>query len=116
MSKGFPDVTPDYWIVIEWLWEDDNITIGTLAKRTNKDNAALTRILNGMERNNLANRVASASDKRSFQIVLTDYAKSIFDELKNIEQTVLEKSTGGLNPIEVKELVRMLDHQFEKLS
>ncbi len=116
VSKGYPDVTPDYWIVLEWLMEEDNITIGTLAKRTSKDNAALTRILNGMERNNLVNRIASASDKRSFQIILTEYAKSIFENLKIIEQAVLEKSTAGLNPIEVKELIRMLEHQFKQLD
>ena len=101
-SQGFADVSPDYWIVLEWLWEEDNITIGQLAKRTSKDNAAITRIVDGMERNDLVNRVTSPTDKRSFQIVLTKYAKGIVDKLKAIELATLEKATEGLNPIEVK--------------
>jgi MarR family transcriptional regulator for hemolysin len=113
---GNQDVTPDYWIVLEWLWEEDNITIGQLAKKTSKDNAALSRIIDGMERNDLVNRIASATDKRSYQIVLTKYARSIIEKLKTIEESVLAKATNGLNPIEVKELIRMLEHLYNKLD
>ncbi len=115
-AQGFADVTPDYWIVMEWLWEEDNISIGQLAKRTSKDNAALSRIIDGMERNDLVNRVASPTDKRSYQIVLTKYAKSIIEKLKCIEESTLAKATSGLNPIEVKELIRMLEHLYNKLD
>ncbi|MDX9847802.1 MAG: MarR family transcriptional regulator [Tenuifilaceae bacterium] len=115
-SQGFADVTPDYWIVLEWLWEEDNITIGQLAKRTSKDNAALSRIIDGMERNDLVNRVASPTDKRSYQIVLTKYAKSIVEKLKAIEESTLQKASAGLYPIEVKELIRMLEHLYNKLD
>lgn len=115
-SHGFADVTPDYWIVLEWLWEEDNITIGQLAKRTSKDNAALSRIIDGMERNDLVNRIASPTDKRSYQIVLTKYAKSITEKLRAIEESTLQKASAGLNPIEVKELIRMLEHLYNKLD
>jgi DNA-binding MarR family transcriptional regulator len=115
-SNGYHDITPDYWIVLEWLMEEDNINIGQLAKRTNKDNASLSRILDGMERNDLVNRVSSPTDKRSYQIVLTKYAKGIVEKLKSIEESVLEKTTKGLNPIEVKELIRMLKHLYNKLD
>jgi len=116
VSNGYQDITPDYWIVLEWLIEEDNINIGQLAKRTNKDNASLSRILDGMERNDLVNRVASQTDKRSYQVVLTKYAKGIVGKLKSIEESVLQKSTKGLNPIEVKELVRMLKHLYDRLD
>lgn len=115
-NQGFSDITPDYFIVLEWLWEEDNITIGQLAKRTNKDNASLTRILDGMERNDLVNRIPSATDKRSSLIVLTRYSKELKEKLTSIEATVLEKACEGLNPIEVKELIRMLNHLFDKLG
>jgi DNA-binding MarR family transcriptional regulator len=69
-----------------------------------------------MERNDLVNRVTSATDKRSYQIVLTKYAKGIIEQLKAIEEATLQKATAGLNPIEVKELIRMLEHLYEKLD
>ncbi|HCY00489.1 MAG TPA: hypothetical protein DG754_10150 [Bacteroidales bacterium] len=115
-SNGYPDVTPDYWIVLEWLWEEENITLGQLAKRTNKDKASITRITGGMERNDLVVRTPSASDKRSFLISMSKYAKSIIDDLKQIEEDTLKHATKGLNPIEVKELVRMLEHLFINLD
>lgn len=113
---GNSDVTPDFFIVLEVLWDEDNLTIGQLAKRTNKDNAGLSRILDGMERNDLVNRIASPTDKRSYLIVLTSYAKSLKEKLSKIEEDTLSKSAKGLNPIEVKELVRMMNHLFENLD
>lgn len=114
-SQGFADVTPDYWIVLEWLAEEDNVSIGQLAKRTSKDNAALSRIIDGMERNDLATRVTSPSDKRSYQIVMTKYARSIIEKLQEIDKQTLKSCTEGLNPIEVKEIIRMLDHIYDRL-
>lgn len=115
-SIGHSDITPDYFIVLEWLWKEDNISIGQLAKRTCKDNASLTRIIDGMERNDLVNRVSSPSDRRAYLISLTKYAKSLKDKLTKIEASVLEKATKDLSPIEVKELIRMLNHVFERLD
>ncbi len=115
-SNGFANVTPDYWIVLEWLNDEDNITLGQLAKRASKDNASITRIVGGMERNDLVVRTPSASDKRSFQISMSKYAKSIYEKLKQIEEDTLKNATNGLSPIEVKELSRMLNHLYEKLS
>ena len=114
-SQGFADITPDYWIVLEWLAEEDNVSIGQLAKRTSKDNAALSRIIDGMERNDLAVRAASPSDKRSYQITMTKYARSIIGKLQEIERQALNECTEGLNPIEVKELIRMLDHIYDRM-
>ncbi|HDP54604.1 MAG TPA: MarR family transcriptional regulator [Bacteroidetes bacterium] len=115
-SNGYADVTPDYWIVLEWLSDEDNITLGQLAKRASKDNASITRIVGGMERNDLVVRTPSTSDKRSFQISMSKYAKSIYENLKQIEEYTLKNATNGLSPIEVKELTRMLNHLYEKLS
>lgn len=115
-SNGYPEVTPDYWIILEWLWEEDNVTLGQLAQRASKDKASITRIIGGMERNELVVRTPSASDKRSFLISMSKYAKSIIESLKQIEEDTLKRATKGLNPIEVKELVRMLEHLFSNLD
>lgn len=113
---GKADITPDYFIVLEALWQEDNLTIGQLAKRTHKDNAGLSRILDGMERNDLVNRIQSPTDKRAFHIVLTKYSKGLKDKLAEIESETFEKACKGLNPIEVKELVRMMNHLFDNMG
>lgn len=115
-GKGFGNITPDYFIVLEKLWEEDNISIGQLAQRTNKDNASISRIVDGMERNDLVRRIPHETDKRTYLICLTKYSISLKDQLVPIEAAVLEKATSGLNPIEVKELVRMLNHMFARLK
>lgn len=115
-SKGFSDVTPDYWIVLEQLNREENIAFGQLAQRTHKDSASITRIIGGMERNDLVVRTASASDRRSYLVSMSRYARSIFEQLQQIEQDVFAKATQGLNPIEVKELIRMMEHLFDRLE
>lgn len=115
-GKGFGNITPDYFIVLEKLWEEDNISIGQLAQRTNKDNASISRIVDGMERNDLVRRIPHETDKRAYLITLTKYSIGLKEQLVPIEAAVLEKATSGLNPIEVKELVRMLNHMFARLK
>ena len=107
-SQGLGHITPDYRIILEVLWKEDNIGIGALATRASKDNASLTRIIDGMERNDLVQRIKSSTDGRASLIVLTSYAISIKERVEEVEQIVFERATSGLNPIEVKELERIL--------
>jgi len=115
-KNGHADITPDYWIVLEALWKEDNISISMLAKRTCKDNAGLSRILDGMERNDLVNRIVCAGDKRSYSIVLTKYAQGLKEKLQAVEEETLQQASKGLNPIETMELRRMLNHMFSNLE
>ena len=115
-SHGHGNITSDYRIVLEALWHEDNISIGQLAARVCKDNASLTRIIDGMERVDLVQRIRSNSDRRSSLIVLTQHSKSIRESVEVVEREVFRMATKNFSPIEAKEMERMLDAVFMNLN
>lgn len=111
-SEGFGEITPDYFIVLHQLWIEDNISIGDLAQRTSKDNASISRIIEGMSKKNLVKRLKNVNDARFSRIILTKKGIELKAHLPTISEEFNAFATRGLNPIEVKELVRMLEHIF----
>lgn len=110
--KGYGDITPDYWIVLEELWIEDNLSIGLLANKTHKDPASISRIVDGMAKKGFVRKVKDASDSRFSNVVLTKKGADIQTKIQPIVDEFFTESTRGLNPIEVKELIRMLEHIF----
>ena len=110
------EINIDYWFILSVLYETDNISHGLLAERVCRDKASLSRTLDLMEKQGLLRRNTDPNDKRGSFIVLTK--KSI--ELRNtalIAATDFTKNKlTGLSPIEIKELVRMINRVFNNLQ
>ena len=116
LSKEFgDDITSDFWFVLSALFEEDNISHSLLAERVSRDKASLSRTLDIMEQKGLVKRLAVADDKRGSRIALTRKAHEIRDRVTNVSINFTQKELKGLSPIEVKELVRMLNHVFSNL-
>ncbi len=76
-KKNNIEITPEQWIVLYYLWEQDGLSLGELAKKTKKDNANITRIINRMENQGLLNKSIKDNDKRFFYLFLTEEAYRI---------------------------------------
>lgn len=111
-SEGFGEITPDYFILLYQLWNEDNISIGDLAHRTSKDGASISRIVEGMSKKNLVKRVKNSNDIRFSRVILTKKGNELKAHLPSISEKFNALATKGLSPIEVKELQRMLEHVY----
>ncbi len=111
-ANGFSEISPDYYIVLEKLWETDNLSIGTLAQKVCKDSASVSRMVDGMSQKGLLKRVKNESDSRFSNVILTKKGFEMEVKLKAIAEEYHTHAMRGLNPIEVKELIRMLEHVF----
>lgn len=109
-------LTVDFWFVLSVLWENDNIPQGIIADRLNRDRASISRTLDGMEEKGLIKRLTDASDKRESKICLTKSAFEIKDKANEIALQQMAKHLNGLSPIEVKELIRMLNHIYTNIK
>lgn len=114
--KGYGEITPDYWIVLEQLWIEDNLSLGLLANKTHKDPASISRIIEGMAKKGLVKKVKNANDSRFSNVVLTKKGAELQAKIQPIVDEFFTEATRGLNPIEVKELVRMLEHVFSNTN
>ncbi len=114
--KGYSEITPDYYILLEQLWIVDNLSLGLLANKTHKDPASVSRIIDGMVKKGLVKRIKDENDSRFSNIILTKKGNELKDKIQPIVDEYYNESTRGLNPIEVKELVRMLEHIFSNTN
>ncbi len=109
------ELNADFWFILSTLWEEDNISHGLLAERVSRDKASLSRTLDLMEEKKLIKRIADADDKRGSKISLTRLSKELKDKATQTAIDFTQSELKGLSPIEIKELVRMLNQIFSNL-
>jgi len=98
------NVTPEQWVVLFRLHEKEGLTQSELGERTVKDKTTITRILDRLEKKDMASRRRDARDRRAQRIFLTEkglatldalmplvrrYADGIFGEFVDEERAVL---------------------------
>jgi len=110
------ELTTDYWFILSALWEEDNISHNILAERVSRDKASLSRTLDIMEQKGLIKRLSVDEDKRGSKIALTRKSYEIRDKATAMAINFTQNEFSGLSPIEVKELVRMLNQVFNNLK
>jgi len=90
------DVTPEEWVILNRLWEQDGLSQNELAERTIKDKTTITRFLNQMEKKKLVTRKASAEDARFKNIYLTSNGQKLKTILIPIAQEMLGQAAVGI--------------------
>ena len=101
LSKNKINVTPEQWAILNRLSENSDISQKEVAKRTFKDNANITRILDKLEKKGLVKRQMDATDRRVWKIHITKEGRRIRDEIEPLANEILEKATKGIASKEV---------------
>ncbi|MDG6882445.1 Organic hydroperoxide resistance transcriptional regulator [Phocoenobacter uteri] len=103
------NLTYPQYVAMMALWEEDNISVGELHKKTLIDNGCLTLMLKKMCDKNLITLVVSETDKRMKRVKLTEKGA----KLKEIVQKEREKAQQEQNKLltedEFQQLVFLLD-------
>jgi len=102
------DITPEQWTLLNRLGEQDGITQCDLAKRIDKDQTNVTRMLDQLERKGFVKRRMNEADRRSYLACITEEGKALVRKLAPIESEVLDLVTDGLSGEEVKLLKSIL--------
>jgi MarR family transcriptional regulator, organic hydroperoxide resistance regulator len=91
-------ITPEEWIILNRLWENDKMTQNELSQKTLKDKTTVTRFLNDMEKDGLIQRVPSSTDRRNNHIHLTAKGRGLKEKLIPIAKSLLSDAAKGLDP------------------
>ncbi len=110
------DVTPEQWVALHRLREQDGLTQKELADRIFKDQPTITRILDKLERKQLIRRSASPEDRRIFRIHLTDRGGNLLEQLMAVSLQVRESSCQGVTERELAELKATLNKIWSNLA
>lgn len=109
-------ISREQWTIIGQLYDQDGITQKELSERTLKDQAAVTRILDSMERKNLLKRQANPEDRRSYLIFLSESGRDLRNLIVPLAEQCLTACTEGMTENEVCLLKLLLRKLSSNLS
>ena len=81
-------ITYTQYLVLLALWENDNLTVKSVAERLDLDSASLTPILKRLESAGFLSRLRNKSDERVVEIKLSEKGHALQDEVANIQKRV----------------------------
>ncbi|TGM07303.1 MarR family transcriptional regulator [Leptospira barantonii] len=79
MSDNNEDVTVEQWILLNQLNANGTASQTDLVDKTFKDRPNVTRLLDGLEKKELVQRVDDSEDRRKFKIVMTKKGKALLE-------------------------------------
>ena len=115
MKAGIPLVV-EQWPVLMEIYNADGLTQGELAKKTRKDKASLTRIIDTLVKNGMAERHDDLHDRRKWRVSATEKAVGlkpfIAEAIKNYNEILFE----GITREQAEETRKTLVHIFRSLG
>ncbi|NOX32377.1 MAG: MarR family transcriptional regulator [Deltaproteobacteria bacterium] len=118
LDAGF-DVSYEQWSILVHLYRKDGQTQQELSNIAVKDKAAITRLLNVLEKKNIVLRIPDRNDKRSKLVYLTNKAKEFKAQLIAIVEDLLEEAEHGIEPGEIagcKATLNKIFSNFDRLN
>lgn len=116
LSKKFQDagfdVSYEQWSILVHLYRKDGQTQQALARIAVKDKAAITRLLNVLEKKNIVLRVPDRNDRRSKLIYLTHKAKVFKEDLIGLVEEMLREAEQGISFEEMEQCRTTLNKIF----
>lgn len=98
------------------LWQEDNIPIVILSKKTGLAKTTLTSMLDRMEESGLVLRIFDESDRRQIRIALTDEAHSLRGVYDKVSADMNEIFYNGFSDDEISAFENTLQRILENLN
>ncbi len=96
------------------LWQQDGVTISTIAAQTSLAKTTLTSMLDRMEQSGLIRRGPAPDDRRAQLISLTDKARGLREDYDRLSRQMNQKYYQGFTEEEIRQtesyLQRILDN------
>lgn len=91
------DINPAQGRILFALWQEDDISINELAKRTQLEKSTLTSMLDRLADTGYLTRVPSADDRRKIHIKLTDKDRSLREAYLGVSAEMTETFYHGFS-------------------
>lgn len=98
------------------LWQEDNLPIVELSKRTSLAKTTLTSMLDRMEDNGFLLRVYDETDRRMIRIVLTPRAQELSEKYYEVSRMMVELFYKGFSEEEIEAFERSLEHILKNMK
>ncbi len=110
------DLQIGHWYFLRALWQREGITQKTLSSSIHLTESTTVIALNGMEKRGLVRRERSNEDRRKILVYLTDYGKSLREELLPLADRLNAIAAQGLSEQEIETYLSVAQRMRENLS
>lgn len=102
------EITPDQWVVLYYLWEENGLSIGELANRSKKDFANVTRIVDKLVRMKYVSKKKSGVDSRINNVFILPKGESIKFDVQDCWKQASDVALHKVSETEQKQLMKIL--------
>jgi len=114
-SHGFP-VTKDQWVILKRISEINGSNQKEIADSTFKDPAALTRMLDILEKKGFVKRQLSTEDRRTFEIHLTVDGSRLVNRMIPVVQGIRAKALQGITNGEEQQVREVMKKMYSNFN
>ncbi len=114
-NSGFT-ITPEQFSILVSLWSKNGQCQYELATCQGKDRASITRLIDGMEKENLVVRIPSEKDRRIKLVYLTNKAKNLQNEILEVVKDATEKAEMDISGNEIEITKNVLKKMIANLN
>lgn len=114
-DAGF-DVSYEQWSILIHLYRRDGQTQQELSNIAVKDKAAITRLLNVLEKKNIVLRIPDRTDKRSKLVYLTNKAKAFREDLMALVEEMLQEAEQEISQGDMEQCRTTLNKIFSNFD
>ncbi|ATL48144.1 MarR family transcriptional regulator [Chitinophaga caeni] len=102
------DITIDQWMVLNAFNDAPDATQQQIANTINKDYASVTRMIELLVQKKLLKRTAHATDRRRFNLAITNQAANLLKELQPVMKANRKVALKGIKSQDVEHLNNLL--------
>ena len=103
------NVTPEQWVVMFYLWQENGLSIGEIANRSKKDFANVTRIVDKLIKMKYVIKKKSKKDGRSFLVYIQPSADNVKKDIQDCWKQASDVALNEISEAEHQQLVKILD-------
>jgi DNA-binding MarR family transcriptional regulator len=104
------------WQVLNVLSAYDGSRIGTIADLSGGEQAAVSRVIDQMERDELVKRRPSLNDSRAVEVWITQLGRKTYVELMPEAKAFVKRMVRTLTDTEIKQMTSLLERLFSDLQ
>jgi len=104
------------WQVLNVLSAYDGSRIGTIADLSGGEQAAVSRVIDQMERDELVKRRPSLNDSRAVEVWITQLGRKTYAELMPEAKAFVKRMVRTLTDTEIKQMTSLLERLFSDLQ
>lgn len=108
------EITPPQFEALQYLINEENITIGELSNRMYLACSTITDLIDRMEKNALVKRVKDEKDRRVVRIVVLDKGHDIINEVLHVRRNYLGEILKDLNSEEKDFILRGISMVYNR--